>query len=53
MMKEQWTQIDQCFTDLLVRPDPNVVEAFYRDALPKARTLEDAFNQAKAAIALR
>lgn len=28
-------------------------EAFYRDALPKAPTLEDAFNQAKAAIALR
>jgi hypothetical protein len=28
-------------------------EAFYRDALPKARTLQDAFTQAKAAIALR
>jgi hypothetical protein len=28
-------------------------EAFYRDALPKAPTLEDAFSQAKAAIALR
>jgi Peptidase C13 family len=28
-------------------------EAFYRDALPKAPTLEDAFKQAKEAIALR
>jgi hypothetical protein len=28
-------------------------EAFYRDALPKAQTLQDAFSQAKAAIALR
>lgn len=28
-------------------------EAFYRNALPKAQTLQDAFNQAKAAIALR
>jgi hypothetical protein len=28
-------------------------EAFYRDALPKALTLQDAFTQAKAAIALR
>ncbi len=28
-------------------------EAFYRDALPGARTLHDAFEQAKAAIALR
>jgi hypothetical protein len=28
-------------------------EAFYRDALPKAQTLQDAFRQAKDAIALR
>jgi hypothetical protein len=28
-------------------------EAFYRDALPEARTLRDAFDQAKAAIAMR
>ena len=28
-------------------------EAFYRDALPRAQNLEDAFKQAKAAIALR
>jgi len=28
-------------------------EAFYRDALPEARTLRDAFDRAKAAIALR
>ena len=28
-------------------------EAFYRDALPKARSLEEAFSQAKAAIARR
>jgi hypothetical protein len=28
-------------------------EAFYRDALPKAQNLQDAFNQAKKAIALR
>jgi Peptidase C13 family len=28
-------------------------EAFYRDALPKAQTLQDAFKQAKEAIALR
>jgi hypothetical protein len=28
-------------------------EAFYRDALPEARTLRDAFDKAKAAIALR
>jgi Peptidase C13 family len=28
-------------------------EAFYRDALPKARTLQDAFTQAKDSIALR
>jgi peptidase C13-like protein len=28
-------------------------EAFYRDALPEARTLRDAFDQAKAAIAVR
>ena len=28
-------------------------EAFYRDALPEARSLRDAFDQAKAAIAMR
>ena len=28
-------------------------EAFYRDALPKAKSLEEAFTQAKDAIALR
>jgi hypothetical protein len=28
-------------------------EAFYRDALPKAQNLQDAFNQAKQAISLR
>jgi hypothetical protein len=28
-------------------------EAFYRDALPEARTLRDAFDKAKAAIAMR
>jgi hypothetical protein len=28
-------------------------EAFYRDALPNAKTLQDAFEQAKAAIAVR
>jgi hypothetical protein len=28
-------------------------EAFYRDALPKAKNLQDAFNEAKQAIALR
>ena len=28
-------------------------EAFYRDALPKAKSLQEAFNQAKEGIALR
>ena len=28
-------------------------EAFYRDALPEARTLREAFDKAKAAIAMR
>ena len=32
---------------------PRFGEAFYRDALPKAQNLEDAFKQAKEAIAIR
>jgi hypothetical protein len=32
---------------------PYFGEAFYRDALPKAQNLQDAFDQAKKAIALR